>query len=149
MLAPCRSCPPDFAVTAVGSGGVWWWFLWMTMVCLGHLDCGCHCWVTKSWPTVWDPMDCSTPGFPVLHYLLDFAQTHVHWVDDAIQPSHPRSMPSFPALNLSQHQGLFQWVGSSHQVACGRLNSCPQRYAHFNPWNLWILLYMTRLTLYM
>ena len=55
-------------------------------------------------------MDCSTPGFPVLHYLPKFAQTHVHWVGDAIQPSHPLLPPS-PALNLSQHQGLFQWVG--------------------------------------
>ena len=54
-------------------------------------------------------MDCSTPGFPVLHYLLEFAQTHVHWVD-AIQSSHPLSPPSLPALNLSQHQGLFQWL---------------------------------------
>ena len=54
-------------------------------------------------------MDCSTPGVPVLHYLLEFAQTHAHWVDDAIQPSCPLSPPS-PALNLSQHQGLFQWV---------------------------------------
>ena len=63
------------------------------------------------------PMDCSTPGFPVLHYLLEFAQTHVHWVTDAIQPSHPLLPPSPPALHLSQHQGLFQWVSSSHQVA--------------------------------
>jgi len=55
-------------------------------------------------------------SFPVLHHLLEFAQTHVHWVDDAIQPSYPLS-PSSPALNLSQNQGLFQWVGSSHQVA--------------------------------
>ena len=55
-------------------------------------------------------------SFPVLHHLLEFAQTHVHWVDDAIQPFHPLS-PSSPALNLSQNQGLFQWVGSSHQVA--------------------------------
>ena len=61
--------------------------------------------------------DCSTPGFFVLHHLSEFAQTHVHWVDDAIQPSHPLSPPSFPALNLSQQQGLFQWVGSSHQAA--------------------------------
>ena len=67
--------------------------------------------------TLWDPMDCSTPGFAVLHYLMEFAQTHVHWINDAIQPSHPLSPPSPPALNLSQHQGLFQWVGSSHQVA--------------------------------
>ena len=67
---------------------------------------------------VWlcDPMDCSTPGFPVLHYLLEFAQTHVHWVSDAIQPSH-LSFPSPPALNLPQHQGLFQWIGCLHQVS--------------------------------
>ena len=57
-------------------------------------------------------MDCSTPGFPVHHQLPEFAQTHVHWVGDAIQPSHPLSSPSPPAFNLSQHQGLFQWVGS-------------------------------------
>ena len=64
-----------------------------------------------------DPMDCSMPGFPVHHQLLELAQTHVHWVGDAIQPSHPLSSPYPPAFNLSQHQGLFQWVGSSHQVA--------------------------------
>ena len=62
-------------------------------------------------------MDCSTPGFPVHHQLLELAQTHVHRVGDAIQPSHPLSFPSPPAFNLSQHQGLFQWVSSSHQVA--------------------------------
>ena len=61
-------------------------------------------------------MDCSTPGFPVFHSLPEFAQTHVHWVSDAIQPSHLLSPPSPPALNLSHNQGLFQWVGSSHQV---------------------------------
>ena len=61
-------------------------------------------------------MDCSMPGFPVLHHLLELAQTHVHWVSDAIQPSNPLSSPSPPAFNLSQHQGLFQWVGSSHQM---------------------------------
>ena len=60
-------------------------------------------------------MDCSTPGFLVLPHLLERAQTHVHWVNDAIQPSCPLSSPS-PALSLSQHQGLFQLVGSSHQV---------------------------------
>ena len=53
-------------------------------------------------------------SFPVLHHLMEFAETHVHWVSDAIQPSHPLSSPSLPALNLSQHQGLFQWVSSSH-----------------------------------
>ena len=60
--------------------------------------------------------DCSTPGFPVLHHLSEFAQTHVHRVGDAIWPSHPLLSPS-PAFSLSQHQGLIQWVGSSHQVA--------------------------------
>ena len=62
-------------------------------------------------------MDCSTPGFPVHHQLLELAQTHVHWVSDALQPSHPLSSPSPPAFSLSQHQGLFRWVSSSHQVA--------------------------------
>ena len=63
--------------------------------------------VTKSCLTLCNPMDCSTPVFPVLHHLLEVAQTHVHWVTDAIQPSHPLSTPSPPALNLSQHQDLF------------------------------------------
>ena len=61
-------------------------------------------------------MDCSTPGLPVHHQLPESTQTHVHWVSDAIQPSHPPSFSS-SALNLSQHQGLFKWVSSSHQVA--------------------------------
>ena len=68
-------------------------------------------------PTLCDPMDCSTPGFPVHHQLLELAQTHVHWVGDAIQPSHPLSSPSPPTFNLSQHQDLFKWVSSLHQVA--------------------------------
>ena len=63
----------------------------------------------------WDPMDCSTPGFPVLHYLLEFAQTHVHWIGDAIQPSCPLSSPTPSVINLSQNQGLFKWVSSSHR----------------------------------
>ena len=75
------------------------------------------CSVTQSCLTLCDPMDCSMPGFHVLHYLLEFAQTHIHWVDDSIQPSHPLLFPSPPAINLSQHQGLFKWVGSSHQGA--------------------------------
>ena len=73
--------------------------------------------VTQSCLTLWDPMDYSTPGFPVHHQLPELIQTHVHWVSDAIQPSHPLSSPSPPAFNLSQHQGLFKWVSSSHQVA--------------------------------
>ena len=64
-----------------------------------------------------DPMNCSMPGLPVHHQLLEFTQTHVHWVSDAIQPFHPLSPPSPPAFTLSQHQGLFQWGSSLHEVA--------------------------------
>ena len=67
--------------------------------------------------TLCDPMNHSRPGLPVHHQLLEFTQTHVHWVSDAIQPSRPLSSPSPPTFNLSQHQSLFQWVSSSHQVA--------------------------------
>ena len=77
----------------------------------------CCCSVAKPCSSLCDPMDCSTPGFPVLHHLPEFAQTHVHRVRGAIQPSHPLSPPSPPAFSLSQHQGLFQWVSSLHQVA--------------------------------
>ena len=72
--------------------------------------------IAWSRPTLCDPVDCSTSGFPVRHQLTQLTQTHVHQVGDAIQPSHPLSSPS-PAFNLSQHQGLFQGVSSSHQVA--------------------------------
>ena len=73
--------------------------------------------VAQSCPTLCDPMDCSTPGLPVHHQLPEVTQSHVHRVSDTIQPSHPLSSPSPPALNLSQHQGLFQLVNSSHHVA--------------------------------
>ena len=73
--------------------------------------------VAQSCPTFFDPMDCSTPGLPVHYQLPEFTQIHVHWVGDAIQPSHPLSSPSPPALNLSQHQGFLKWVSSSHEVA--------------------------------
>ena len=73
--------------------------------------------VAQPCPTLFDPMNCSTPGLPVHHQLLEFAKTHVHRVSDAIQPSHPLLSPSPPALNPSQHQSLFQWVNSSHEVA--------------------------------
>ena len=69
--------------------------------------------VTQSCPTLCEPVDCSTPGLPVHHQLPEFTQTHVHCISDAIQASHPLSSPSPPAFNLSQHQGLFQWVSSS------------------------------------
>ena len=73
--------------------------------------------VVQSCLTLCDPMDCSMPGLPIYHQLPEFTQTHVHWVGDAIQPSHPLSSPSLPAFNLSQDQGLFRWVSSSHQVS--------------------------------
>ena len=73
--------------------------------------------VAQSCPTLCNPMDSSMLGLPVHHQLLESTQTHVHWVGDAIQPSHPLSSLFSPTLNLSQHQGLFKWVSSSHQVA--------------------------------
>ena len=73
--------------------------------------------VAQSCPTLCNPMNCSTLGLPVHHQLLEFTQTHVHRVGDAIQPSHPLSPPSPPAPNPSQYQAPFQWVNSSYQVA--------------------------------
>ena len=73
--------------------------------------------VTQLCLTLCDPMNCSMPGLPVHHQFLEFTQTHVHQVGDAIQPSHPLSSPFPPAPNPSQHQSLFQWVNSSHEVA--------------------------------
>ena len=73
--------------------------------------------VAQSFPTLCDPMNRSTPGFPVHHQLPELAQTHVHRVSDSIQPSHPLSSPSLHAFNLSQHQGLFRRVSCLHQVA--------------------------------
>ena len=94
-----------------------WWRLhyigsinWIFSFCLQFSS------VIQSSPTLCDPVDCSVPGFPVDHQLLELTQTHVHWIGDAIQPSHPLSSPSL-AINLSQHPGLFKWVSSSHQVA--------------------------------
>ena len=73
--------------------------------------------VTHLCPTLCDPMNRSTPGLPLHHQMPETTQTHVHWVGDAIQPSHPLLSPSPPTLNLCQHQSLFKWVSSSHQVA--------------------------------
>ena len=87
---------------------------------------GCRCFktlfiqftsVAQSCLTLFDPMNCSTPGLPVHHQLPEFTQTHIHRVGDALQPSHPLSSPSPSAPNPSQHQGLFQWVNSSHEEA--------------------------------
>ena len=92
--------------------------------------------VAQSCLTLYNPVDCSTPSFPVLHCLPELAQTHVHWVGDAIQPSRP--LTPYPAFNLSQHQGLFQWVSSLPQVAFQPdLCRLPQSLCRIDPfWNL-------------
>ena len=92
----------------------------------GYLPLGSvvHCYsAANSYLTLCNPMNCSTPGFPVLHYLLDFAQSHVHWVTDAIQPSHPLPPSSPPPLNLSQHQGLMSQLFTSGGQSIGALVS--------------------------
>ena len=91
--------------------------MWEWLSCNNpHLRTCCFS-VAQSCLTLCDTMDCSTSGIPVLHHLPELTQTHVHWVSDVIQPSHPLSSPSPPALSLSQHQGLLRWVGSLHEVA--------------------------------
>ena len=93
--------------------------LWLILIFHCNLSPTICCSVTKLYLTLCDPMNCSTLGFPVLHYLLEFAQNHLHWVDDVIQSSLPLSPTSPPAsrvLHLLQHQGHFQSVGTSHQV---------------------------------
>ena len=102
LLLPCPNSQPG------------WWL--PTCYVLGASLSIISCSVAQSCLTVCNPMDCSTLGLPVHHQLLELAQTHVHGVGHAIQPSH-LSPPSPTAFNLSQHQSLFQWVGSSHQVA--------------------------------
>ena len=113
------------------------------LACLTKLCC-CSS-VIKPCLTLWEPVDCSTLGFPVLHYLPEFAQTHVYWVGDAIQPSHPLSSPLHPALDLSQHQDLFQWVGSS---TSGGQSTGASVSASVLPMNIqgWFLLGWTCLT---
>ena len=88
---------------------IWTLFLLRSITLSLQFPACCCCSVIKPCLTFWNRMNCSTPGFSVLHHLPQLAQTHVHWVSDAIQPSHPLSPPSPLALNLSQHQGLFQW----------------------------------------
>ena len=94
----------------------------------------------QSCPTLCDPMDCRMPGFPVHHQLPELAQTYVHRVGEAIQTSHPLSPTSPPAFNLSQQQGLFQWVSSSHQVAkvleCQLQHVLPMNIEDWFPWGL-------------
>ena len=100
----------------------WWWWLFHGYILL---------FVAQLCPTLCDPMNCSMPGFPVLHHLPELAQTHVHWVGDAIQPSHLLSSPSPPASNLSQHQGLFQEVGSPHREAKVLAFQCQYQSFHW------------------
>ena len=115
-----RQCPETTAELQCG-GGLSPWMTILSKGCLmtwiAHFIAVQFSSVTQSCPTLHDPMDCSMPGFPVHHHLPELPQTHGHRVSDAIQPSRPLSSPSPPALNLSQHHGLFQWIGSSHQVA--------------------------------
>ena len=100
--------------------------------------------VGQSCLTLCDLMNRSTPGLPVVHQLLQFTQTHVHRVSDAIQPSHPLSSPSPPAPNPSQHQSLFQWVSSSHEVAkvSALASFLPKKSQGWSPseWTGWISL---------
>ena len=90
--------------------------LFLLDLCISFCWLWAYCLVAQWCLMLCDPTDCSMPGFPVHNYLLEFVQTHVHWIGDAIQPSYPLSSPSLTAFNLSQHQGLFQWDGSLHQV---------------------------------
>jgi len=94
-------------------GSIVKWVISLGLYCMVNVQFSS---VIQSCPTLCDPIDCSMPGLPVHHQPPEFTQTHVHWVGDAIQPSHPPLSPS-PTFNLSQYQGLFQWVSSLHEVA--------------------------------
>ena len=96
------------------SSYTWWSEGWCLISWFLLAQCCCRL-VAKSCTTLYDPMDYSTPGFPVLHHLPELAQTHVHWVSDVTQPSLPLSPSSHPVFSLSQHQDLFQWVGFLQQ----------------------------------
>ena len=100
-------CPPPPLPLAIHS----------STSCIYGFSSGQFSSVAQLCPTLWDGMKCSTSGHPVHRQLPEFTQTHVYWVRDAIQPSHPLSSPFPPAFNLSQHQALFKWVSSLHQVA--------------------------------
>ena len=101
----------------------------------------CCCPFAKLCPTLCNRTDCSTPGFPVLHYLPEFASTHVQWSGDAIQPSYPLLLTSPPLLNLSQQQCLFQWVSSSHQVT--KVLELHLQHQSFQWWGLRPYVYQT------
>ena len=108
-----RAVPESSNILQSSHRSLWGRFLTAYIFVVVHLLSCVHLFVTPQT----DSMDCSTLGSSVLHYLLDFAQTLVHWVSDAIQPSHPLLPPSPFAFNLSQQQGLFQWINSSYQSA--------------------------------
>ena len=103
-----------FQVCSIGTWKLFAYFIFLT-ACISLFSSVSS--VAQSCPTLCDPMNRSVPGLPVHHQLPEFTQTHVHRVSDAIQPSHPLSSFSPPALNPSQHQSLFQWVNSLHEVA--------------------------------
>ena len=120
---PCELEVPDMPSRKSGTDGIWSNVEGISnknnCVCLGHLSLLCTdvvYSVIQSCPTPCDPMDCSMPSLPVPHHLPKFAQVHVYCIGDAIQPSHLLMLSSLSALNLSQHQGLFQWINCSHQV---------------------------------
>ena len=111
-IRPCFKDICDLVPRTCGHldfGVKWTVWLWFSSVQFSS--------VTQSCPTLWDPMSHRMPGLPVHHQLPESTQTYVHWIGDAIQTSRPLSSPSPPALNLSVHQGLFQWASSLHQVA--------------------------------
>ena len=105
-------CLVHSVLSLVGFLLLWFWYCFCLLP-VAEILASCCCSVAKPYLNLCSPMNCNTPGFPVLHYLLEFAQTHVHWVGDAIQPSHP--LPPFSpfAFDLSQHQGLFTKSGQS------------------------------------
>ena len=109
---PCHhwGCSDHIQITTMPGG----WTRWLLRCQFSKVQFNS---VTQSCPTLCNPMNCSMPGLPVHHQLPELTQTHAHPVSDAIQPSHPLSSPSPPAPNPSQHQSLFQWVISSHEVA--------------------------------
>ena len=142
------------------SSGDWWWRWWPSNVNIHHAsepstENGSNgkfyvvfillqfssvqfCSVAQSCPTLCDPMNCSTPGLPVYYQLPEFTQTHVHRVGDAIQASHPLSSPSPPAPSPSQHQGLFQWVNSSHEAAkVLEFQLQHQSFREYQDWSPW------------
>ena len=117
----------NFSEWNSGTGSRWWlvqhcgwaqyhWTVDLKWSILWDWHIHTYCSVIKSCPTLYDPMDCSTPGFPVLQYLPEFAQTHVHWIGDAIQPSHSLLHPSPSALNLSQHRGIFNTYATIYKI---------------------------------